>query len=247
MNTRTQSTTDHEQRTTPKQDWRLYAAAGAAALAAAGSADAAIIYVDPSVKPTAKLPGAAPYSAATKVPYTFKITPSHAVTAALTIKRYIYRTGDRIHENRAYANAGVGLISHSGNAAKFAAGQKIGNTASQIFGRAGLASNGFSGNGNPVGVGGYFADGQPGFAGFEMPASQGGGLGWIQLQVIDRNNDGLPDEVEALSWAYSTAATESINAGQTTDGSVPEPSALGLLALGSAGVLAWRRRRTVAR
>jgi hypothetical protein len=42
----------------PLTDWRLYAAAGAAALAASSAADAAIIYATPAVPPTASLPNA---------------------------------------------------------------------------------------------------------------------------------------------------------------------------------------------
>jgi hypothetical protein len=64
----------------------------------------------------------------------------------------------------------------------------------------------------------------------------------MRLEVTSHNGDGMADAVTVLNWAYNDGSNP-VNLGITVPGgSVPEPSALGLLALGSAGVLAWRRR-----
>jgi hypothetical protein len=90
--------------------------------------------------------------------------------------------------------------------------------------------------GNEVPEDGLFTGGRIGYAGFQLG---NGDLGWLQIQVP--TNNAYPDELKILGYAYNDASGAPINAGQGA--SVPEPSALGLLALGSAGVLAWRRRR----
>jgi MYXO-CTERM domain-containing protein len=81
-----------------------------------------------------------------------------------------------------------------------------------------------------------------GFLGFENAA---GDLGWMQVQV-SFDSGGFPTQLEVISWAYNDVAGAAIDAGQTSESSAtPEPStaALGLLALGAAGILALRKRR----
>ena len=48
-----------------------------------------------------------------------------------------------------------------------------------------------------------------------------------------------------IDWAYNDVADALINAGEGAPAVVPEPSTMtmALLAAGSVGVLAWRRRR----
>jgi LPXTG-motif cell wall-anchored protein len=95
--------------------------------------------------------------------------------------------------------------------------------------------------GKIMGSSGFFGPGASnGFVGFENAA---GDLGWMQVQVT---LDGtIPAELELIAWAYNDVAGAAIDAGQTT---TPEPStaALGLLALGAAGILALRKRRNEA-
>jgi len=81
-----------------------------------------------------------------------------------------------------------------------------------------------------------------GFVGFKSTAT--GDLGWIRVTVFDRNSDKYPDEVEIIDSAYNNTPGGAINAGQTTS-TTPEPgtTALCLLGLGAAGLLALRRRR----
>ena len=64
-------------------------------------------------------------------------------------------------------------------------------------------------------------------------------FGWVRV-----NMDGNPlNSFTVVDYAYADKG-ESIFAGQIT--AVPEPSSLCLLALGSVGILAWRRRRAAA-
>ena len=90
---------------------------------------------------------------------------------------------------------------------------------------------------------GLFARSATGFAGFQF---DDGEVGWIRLKWQDVNSDGYPDQLTAIDWAYNSTPGESILAGQTA---VPEPGSLSLalLAAGSAGVLALRKRRRIAK
>ena len=81
-----------------------------------------------------------------------------------------------------------------------------------------------------------------GYLGFEFQISGQAHYGWAELEVL-QVGVGTP-----LAWmngtitgyAYDTVAGQSIDAGQTT--ATPEPSTLGLLAIGSLGLGYWRRK-----
>jgi hypothetical protein len=64
--------------------------------------------------------------------------------------------------------------------------------------------------------------------------------GWIRVKIDRVNSTYLVKD-----WAYDDSGA-AILAGNTGQGFVPEPGTLGLLAAGSAGVLAMRRRRKAA-
>ncbi len=69
--------------------------------------------------------------------------------------------------------------------------------------------------------------------------------GWADIRV----NTDL--SITLNRFAYESCADQSINAGQTTggatcDSAVPEPHSAALLAMGAAGLLAYRRRRQAA-
>lgn len=82
-----------------------------------------------------------------------------------------------------------------------------------------------------------FTSGQAGFAGFRFDAGGTTLYGWAEL-TIDVT---APATVTISQWAYEDTGA-AIAVGATT-AAVPEPSSLGLLALGAAGVTAWRRKK----
>ena len=82
----------------------------------------------------------------------------------------------------------------------------------------------------------FFAPGT-GYIGFTFTDAGGQETGWAQVTMA-----GTPNNNYTLdAYAFGTAG-ESLTAGE-----VPEPGSLGLLALGGAGLLAWRQRRAAAR
>ncbi len=215
------STTDDGQRTTTKQDWRLYAAAGAAALAAGSTADAAIIYVDPTLKTTA----------------TLNTGGKHFSIDGLNVNLLV--SNGSAFEAGAFLNGGRNFFfdesggTGAGYAMKFKPGSSVKGVPAQDVAFRGIKT--FASNT----VFGAFTTGKTGIGGFKLPSSKGGGEGWLRVEVSSINGDSRPDELTVIDWAYNDAGG-GISAGQET--AVPEPSALGLLAMGSAGLLAWRRR-----
>jgi hypothetical protein len=99
----------------------------------------------------------------------------------------------------------------------------------------------FHGSDTSVGNIGHFVPGQPGFAGIRLGANQ---YGWIRLS-LSNDSSGHVQSMTAIDWAINTDG--GILAGQTSNESSPTPEpnsgAMALLAAGSAGVLAWRRRQ----
>jgi MYXO-CTERM domain-containing protein len=89
---------------------------------------------------------------------------------------------------------------------------------------------------------GQFVAGQVGFAGIRLGANE---YGWVRLRFTN-DQTGHVETLTAIDWAINTNG--GILAGQTSNqsesSSTPEPNsgAMALLAAGSAGVLAWRRR-----
>jgi PEP-CTERM motif len=76
----------------------------------------------------------------------------------------------------------------------------------------------------------------PGFVGFRFDGGSGFQYGWARL-----NMDGAPGNTFTLvDYAWADLGDQ-INTGQ-----VPEPGSLALLAVGAAGLLAWRKRRAKA-
>ncbi|MCU1235913.1 MAG: hypothetical protein JWP63_3880 [Candidatus Solibacter sp.] len=90
---------------------------------------------------------------------------------------------------------------------------------------------------------GQFLNSATGFAGIRF--NQGGNpyYGWIRLHATIGPGNAVT--TTAIDWAYNDVTGQSIKAGEGVPSAAPEPStiSMALLAAGSAGVLAWRKRR----
>jgi hypothetical protein len=83
-----------------------------------------------------------------------------------------------------------------------------------------------------------FGDGEIGFIGFKFNSGSGDQYGWVRIKMGNRADFWLVD------YAYADPG-EPIRAGQTSSNDiVPEEGSLGALALGAAGLLAWRKSRS---
>ena len=71
------------------------------------------------------------------------------------------------------------------------------------------------------------------FLGLEFPINATSHFGWIRVTI-----DNATGTFVINDWAYNDVPGVGINAG-----AIPEPSTLGLLAAGAAGVASMRRRR----
>ena len=86
--------------------------------------------------------------------------------------------------------------------------------------------------------GSNFLEAGVGYVGFTFDLGNGAQYGFIEVDM-----DGAPLNTGTLvGYGYADAG-ESVFAGQRPSRNLPEPGALGVLALGSIGVLAWRRKR----
>jgi hypothetical protein len=219
--------------------WPAYAAAVGSGLALASAADAAIIYSGPeniTVAATAPgTPGGTMHSGVL-----LKIAPGHSLEIGALARHFVQGGGlasaglfsDRQGGGVFTTNRGLGPIH------EFPKGASIGGTlqSSAAAVVAFSAPNGFRAT-----LGSFV--GPTGYAGFKLA---NGDLGWIRLKGT--TSFGPPDvSLTALGWAYNDVAGAPITAGETAAPAspVPEPSslALALMAAGSAGVLAWRKRR----
>jgi hypothetical protein len=87
--------------------------------------------------------------------------------------------------------------------------------------------------------------GDTNFVGFKFHDSTGIHYGWARVRIEQVNN--FKGWFTLIDYAYADAG-EQITAGQTSDApgrdQVPKEGSLGVLALGAAGLLAWRKRRS---
>jgi hypothetical protein len=97
---------------------------------------------------------------------------------------------------------------------------------------------------------GQFDPGDVGFIGFRFDNGSGDQYGWVRVQFVNR--EPIDHDFWLVDYAYANPG-ELIRAGQMSDTEmvpeesddmVPEEGSLGALALGAAGLLAWRKRRS---
>ena len=112
----------------------------------------------------------------------------------------------------------------------------------QAFGFIGNIADGFYHSVNQID---YFTNlwfpEETGFIGLEFrDAADNAHYAWIRMELVEfEYTDGSPSAaIRIIDWAYESSINTSINAG-----AVPEPSSLGLLAMGAAGIHALRRKR----
>lgn len=74
------------------------------------------------------------------------------------------------------------------------------------------------------------------YIGLSFPSGPNLFYGWVRVAI-----DQPAGSFQVLEWAYNNVSGQGIRAGQ-----IPEPTTLGMLAAGSAGLLAMRRRRQAA-
>jgi len=85
---------------------------------------------------------------------------------------------------------------------------------------------------------GYFLARGPGFIGFKFNNGAGDQYGWVRVKMAG----GLKNTFRVVDYAYGDPG-DVVLAGQRSDESAPTLESLGGLALGAAGLLAWRRQR----
>ena len=89
---------------------------------------------------------------------------------------------------------------------------------------------------------GEFDSGDIGFIGFKFNNGSGDQYGWVRIKMSSHHPS--DHDFQLLDYAYADPG-EPIMAGQSSSNQmVPGEGSLGWLALGAAGLLAWRRRRS---
>jgi hypothetical protein len=197
-----------------------YTLAGAAALAGAGAAKADIVYV-PNVNTTVTQ---------NDVPDSFTFPGPGDIT--LVADDFVIGP---TNNNEVTVNTGSG-------AAVLLNGPATNNVAALAFGAlidptAGNWSTGGKLVSTNVNTGVWSATGGSAYMGFYFGAPGSPQAGWAQISTVANSTT---SSFELLSYAYETNPNVAIDAGQTA---TPEPSALPLLVLGGAGLIALRRRR----
>jgi hypothetical protein len=211
------------------KQWASYAKAaslGAFALGVASPADAAVIVNGGTYN------GAAPSFPLVINPVSYtganQFNIDGAGLADLSLGTGAYGTAFARDTQAGYVAGKVFTAGHPADYAQaFAAGSSINASSTQasiFYGAQVLSNTSFS---------------TPSFLGFQTSA---GNFGWMQLSLAPRASDGLI-VVTIDGWAMEDSGAP-IAAGSTT--SIPEPNCLALLAAGSAGILARRRRKNAA-
>jgi hypothetical protein len=232
--------------------WGGYAAAVGASLTMAGVADAAIIYsgvqnvsVDiPTMTDTSNMLGIDVDGGGTdlRLGLRYLLDPDTGSGHGTSGVALIFGSGGLV---AGAFEQGTGSQKSNPVALDFAGGVSIGATAFAspgggiLFGdiyRITFDPAGPSFLPDGAGLYGRWNLGSSTIAGFRLGTLMNPQFGWVRLRVDDQDMNGFPDRITAVDWAYDDSGA-AIQAG-----AVPEPSSLGLLAAGAAGITAMRRR-----
>jgi hypothetical protein len=214
----------------PKTRWVAYAAAGAAtALAGSQSAEAAIHYsglLDEKFRPNSH-----------------KTFPLDQPGDSLLFAHHRTACSEADFNIKGIVSASIrGSTGYCLYVSKLSFGQNIssGNFVHTFSGT-------YRGRGmmaiNPVcfySTGGQWFFGGTGYVGFRFNSGAGIQYGWARVRM----EGGLPLSFKLLAYAYADPG-EPITAGQRrSDEQAPDEGSLGWLAVGAAGLLAWRKSRS---
>ena len=228
--------------------WTAYAAAGAAsAVACASSAEAVIHFGDIGETITAA-PGKSTYGVVALNQGSASIFVEHLLNAS-AMKGHAYFGLGVVNagSNNVLFNGFVENAGHYVYVSKLAAGANIaalpfvGASAGEVpasapgFGVKGVLVNGASLSNPAKGSHTYsqWAGKSQGYVGFAFNTGAGEQVGWASLTI----GDAPLDSITLNAYAYGDPG-DVVYAGE-----VPEPGSLALLAVGGAGLLAWRQRR----
>jgi hypothetical protein len=201
-----------------------YAAAAGAVLAAAGPADASIVYSGIQNLEVRNNSVPAYITGGNAITFTHKSTQTISFS-----NRGAYVTGN-LANNLALAMTTSGSLARLPQNAPINANISVWNNGRALLFSKYLTRTSY----------GPFAYGRTGYIGFRFSAGGGNyNYGWIQI------NPNITTSYTIKDWAYQDAVDKSINAGQIVDdpAAVPEPSTLALLALGAGGLAIMRRRK----
>jgi hypothetical protein len=195
-----------------------YAIAGAAAFVAPGIAKADITYV--SVNQVVTDSG------------TYDFNLSGVSSDDITISADSFEGFPEVDVSQTASGAAVLLDGVNSNVTALGFGALI-NPSATNWGSGGKMASSF-----PPEPGDWSSTGGSAYLGFYFQGPSGPQAGWADIATTANTTT---SSFEILSYAYETNPNVAITAGEGSP--VPEPSALPLLVLGAAGLIALRRRR----
>jgi hypothetical protein len=143
-------------------------------------------------------------------------------------------------------NVGAAVVGGNGAAWALAAGQLIGagDRFQNVQNFAAHLATAFNDSNSFFFVFGHFANTTDKFLGLKFEISGQTYYGWAEFSFVRAGFDGSIPYVTAdlQDYAYDTVPNQSLLAGQEAT-AAPEPGALGLLALGFAGLRFWRKKK----
>jgi hypothetical protein len=213
-----------------RSNWQVYAAAAGAAVAMATNAQAGVVYG--TVGKTVTISGAS-----SRKQGTFQL-PIHGgmghVTENIALGHSASTGYAKITGAIQFATVNGKNGSGARSAKDFAQSALVGPLIPVTGGGATFLAKHFS-NGTVVG---QFQGVRTGFLGFNTVF---GDYGWLRIKVSDTGSPGFANSINVIDYAYDTTGA-SIPAGLGSPTPEPGTTALSLLALGAAGILAYRRR-----